>query len=661
VNVDWNGPIDIIESVVLPGSVMSTEKHHHHRKRGSHKECRHKCSLPTTIDYTEQYLIWSAMADEYGNLPLHNLFENPSSSREDAMMMIEKYPAALRHQNVVGMLPLHIECKNQCRPDVIFNCIERYAGGLSVADKQGYLPLDVLLTNSKSSVEQILRMMEKYPAALKHMNVFGNLFIHIVCGNRPCSSIISKCIEFYCETLAVAGQMGKLPLHCLLGSESSATEDALMIMETYPAAMEHQNSYGDLPIHLECKYQCRSPIISKCMKRFPKALAVPGQTGQLPLHYLLNNVSSSEADALDMIEKYPAALMHENNYGFNPLSIESMNQARSSVIRKCIELYPEALFKADRKGFLALHRLLGNKSSDIKDALLMIEKHPAALGHLSSVGLLPLHMECIYQSRSSILMKCMELNPEALEVADCEGHLPLHCLLSNQASSTEDALMMIEKYPEALRRRNVKGELPLYIECGRQCRSTVMSKCIELYAASLDDDAIPMLLRKFNKSNFYDYTTVLSIIFTARPMSLYPMFLAEGDNRIDPFCRRRILHLLPRHIFTPTHESDYRDLNWYPRAALMMLLSQLKIRNKNAAAALAQFSTMEYNEDVCSHSKRHGQRFLSLRRIIKTSTLLSNLDVDMEGRVSVRNDASYNICQHEDLGDILLRSIFAFL
>jgi hypothetical protein len=56
----------------------------------------------------------------------------------------------------------------------------------------------------------------------------------------------------------------------------------------------------------------------------------------------------------------------------------------------------------------------------------------------------------------------------------------------------------------------------------------------------------------------------------------------DDDFQEYPEYRRRILNLLPHHVFTPAHKSDYRDLNWQPRAAMMMLLSQMKIQHTHA-------------------------------------------------------------------------------
>jgi hypothetical protein len=68
-------------------------------------------------------------------------------------------------------------------------------------------------------------------------------------------------------------------------------------------------------------------------------------------------------------------------------------------------------------------------------------------------------------------------------------------------------------------------------------------------------------------------------------------------------------------------------------------------------------------EESIDSSEWHQQRGLFLR-IIKASTVLSNLDVGVEDKAKdygMSNDARYSICQHEDLGDLLLRSVVGFL
>jgi hypothetical protein len=283
-----------------------------------------------------------------------------------------------------------------------------------------------------------------------------------------------------------------------------------------------------------------------------------------------------------MIETYPAALQHQYILGILPLHIECNRKYRSAIISKRIELYPEALAKADMHRHLPLHQLLQNKASSIDDALMMIEKYPLALERQGSEGWLPIHIECSVQSILAILLKCIELYPEALREPTGWGELPLHTLLTNRSSSIDCALALIEKYPAALQHRNQLGNFPLRLEIRFRSRPSIIPKCIELNPDALDCKAISGMVGKVNKSNFHKHSSALSIIFTYSPLSIHNGHIyAKSDIRSDPPYRRRILNLLPRHVFTRRHYADYRKLNWKPRAVMMTLLSRIEVQHSS--------------------------------------------------------------------------------
>jgi ankyrin repeat protein len=344
-------------------------------------------------------------------------------------------------------------------------------------------------------------------------------------------------------------------------------------------------------IHEEYQNQCRSSIILRYIDQYPESLARVDDSGSLPLHLLLRNKAASIDTVLMVMEKYPAAVQHQTIHGFLPLHIECRNKCRLSLVSKLIDLYPEALSVADQGRSLPLHYVLQKKSLGLTDlALMMIEKYPTASSHADADGRMPIHIECKYQCRSAIISKCIELYPESLaENDDDDERLPLHILLNNKLSTLDQALLMIEKYPAALQCKDLYEWLPIHLECFKQCRPAIMSKYIELYPHALDNESICKITGEIYKSDFHRYKAVLSIIFTARPMSLYEhpsgSKLQEVRHILDirkhPTPRRRILNLLPRHVFTATHDADYRDLNWQPRAAVIMLLSQMKLQQQS--------------------------------------------------------------------------------
>jgi ankyrin repeat protein len=112
---------------------------------------------------------------------------------------------------------IHEECKNQCRSSIILPYVELYPESLAKVDEDGCLPLHLVVSHKTSPDYLALKMIEKYPAALKCQNRHGNLPINYECVRQCRSSIILKCIELYPESLAQPNDEGYLPLHWLLG------------------------------------------------------------------------------------------------------------------------------------------------------------------------------------------------------------------------------------------------------------------------------------------------------------------------------------------------------------------------------------------------------------------------------------------------------------
>jgi hypothetical protein len=267
-------------------------------------------------------------------------------------------------------------------------------------------------------------------------------------------------------------------------------------------------------LHKECgRPQYDIAVIAQLIEQDSKALKEVDDLGFLPLHILLMNESSSIADVLMMIEKYPAALNHSSRYGWYPLHIECSTKCRSAILSKCIQLYPEILSETNEGQCLPLHMLLSSKSSSVEDALMMIEKYPAALQRRTDRFELPIDVECTYKCRPAVLVKCIELYPE---------------LFDNPRMSNP----IIRKFIARVNKENFNSY------------SSVITKFFTCSPMSVYD------------------------------RELYFHGDIRDDPY---YFRRILNMLPRQTISTsPTLESDYRDLNWKSRATTMMLLSKIK-------------------------------------------------------------------------------------
>jgi hypothetical protein len=123
-----------------------------------------------------------------------------------------------------------------------------------------------------------------------------------------------------------------------------------------------------------------------------------------------------------------------------------MSQCRSSIISKCIELYPESLANPDKDRDLPLHKLLWNNITSIGIAVMVIaviEKHPAALKHRNRFRHLPLHIECWSKFRPSVTLKCIKPYPASATMVDKRGHIhgTIHCPLGKNFQSRKTSAL----------------------------------------------------------------------------------------------------------------------------------------------------------------------------------------------------------------------------
>jgi ankyrin repeat protein len=248
---------------------------------------------------------------------LHQLLADHSSSMEDALQWINHDPFRLQHQDSKHQCPIHIECMNRCRSAIISRCIELYPQALFVeSNLYDALPLQTLVYNSRSTIDDALLMIKTYPAALQHRDYYGRPPLHAECMRQCRQAIISKCIELYPEALTKQDKEGYLPLHLTLLSPTPSSM-ALMLIDKYPAALRHGDSQGYFPLHIECQYQCRPSIISKCIELYPDALHTINLFGHIPWSLALQtavdlnkNIYKLRKPLLILLSAHPESFYH---------------------------------------------------------------------------------------------------------------------------------------------------------------------------------------------------------------------------------------------------------------------------------------------------------------------------------------------------------------
>jgi ankyrin repeat protein len=417
---------------------------------------------------------------------------------------------------------------------------------------------------------------EKYPEAIAHKDGQGNTVLHHV-GNL---------ISVVMMILATIGSQYKdvdeeelyelmNPLLFMLKFENIPQDELINLIARFPQSVSMQNDSGFLPLHYECANMCRKGVICKYLELYPEALSIANASDDLPLHIVMANILSTNDVVLMMIDMYPEALKCTDADDAYPIHIECLHAGRWSIISRCIELYPVVLQIASGPQLLPLHCLVTSRTLTydtitnimekypallriVRDCgcmipmdrvpiaptaceavLQLIDAYPAAVKQPGLMGYLPVHMECFNEARPEVILRCMELYPESLEiVSEASGNLPLDLLLSADDSSADAICQMIDLYPKSLEHRDNYGNLPIHIECGKGSRIQVIVKCIELYPEGImaeeSREFLPLELILLNNAS-----SIQAVLYVIEQYPQAVKHFAAGYHPLHIECREQ--------------------------------------------------------------------------------------------------------------------------
>jgi hypothetical protein len=370
------------------------------------------------------------------------------------MVVLEKYPEVLLKVDKKGCTVLHFAGDLSLRRTIVINRLYTRYEQLKDEDSLRNIANNLKFAMKFEGIPQdeLINLIMKFPQAVSMPNEDGCLPLHFECENMCRKAVICKYVELYPQGLSVAAEGGNLPLHIILSNILSTEEMVLMIIDMYPEAIRCPDTYGSYPIHIECLNAGRWSIISRFIELYPEAMKIPSGPQLIPLHYLMAPHMLSKCNIASLTSKYPELL---------------------DIVDFCgcmipTESFPETAFIEEGT------------------VLQLIDAYPVALQYQGCMGNLPIHIECLYEARKSVIMRCIELYPESLEIANDLNSLPLSCLLNVSQFSADIICQMIDRYPKSLEHRDNGGNLPIHIECSKGSQIQVISKCVEFYPEGLE-------------------------------------------------------------------------------------------------------------------------------------------------------------------------------
>jgi len=241
-------------------------------------------------------------------------------------------------------------------------------------------------------------------------------------------------------------------------------------------AMKPNNS-GCTALHYACQYS--SPdVVLEIIHLHPYAVSITDSEGLTTLHYACMSESSKNwphsifVKALMLLKNDPL-LVTKNQHVTSPITLlcEKYEMKIKSL------LYGRNEFKENESSFMEFWRVLillvSFATAHINRVTIEIVKSISDPTYLSSFPLLHALLELpIYCKPSGllidVLLALLQIYPEQAQIANTQGNLPLHSILSNHHYYPQDKLpllihALITAYPKAVQVTDSCGRLPFHL------------------------------------------------------------------------------------------------------------------------------------------------------------------------------------------------------
>lgn len=222
-----------------------------------------------------------------GELPLHMIARHTGAWTLLIDMVLVLYPKALIHRDKMGALPIHHAAAhdNLAALEIIYSA---YKEGINDVDKKGRLPIHVAA--EFDAVDTVKFLLSKSPEGAYTMvyrppnNTGGGLPLHIACRNYASIGVITALLAENFASAKRADENGDLPIHLLLRCGEVVDQVVIKTLLTcFSSAVSRTDMYGDLPLSIAIKHQCRSAVVNTILMQFPDAACVLNGEGHSPL------------------------------------------------------------------------------------------------------------------------------------------------------------------------------------------------------------------------------------------------------------------------------------------------------------------------------------------------------------------------------------------
>ena len=324
--------------------------------------CRNERVTEGIIQCLLEYFPAAASATtEYGWSPLHSACYHQKVTPNIIRLLLDAAPTSVRSVNSKGKMPLHFLCEDK--------------------DEDGeIIPLD-----GATALEILNLLIEMYPEAASHADIYGCLPIHHACEWRSpgfCRVLINTAPD----SVRSVDNYGYTPLHRLCMNKQVDDAVAMQILnlliDNHPAAARHASNHGILPIHVASSGEKSREFCQVLIVAAPDSVRSVDRSGRTPLHYSCSRRDDAAAmQVLNLlINNHPAAVRHTDNYGNLPIHLASGWWRTPELLRVLVEAYPGSVSTPNDKGLLPLHEACFGKGS-LATVEYLYRQYPNAIDH----------------------------------------------------------------------------------------------------------------------------------------------------------------------------------------------------------------------------------------------------------------------------------------
>ena len=463
-------------------------------------------------------------------------------------------------------------------------------GGLRVTDRDGDVPLAIMVKYGRTSVEAFRYVLgvQVDAGALDEVVIGGgggDTLLHSAVTMSPhamTEDMVRALLDVGPTLARIVNGRGQLPLHSALDHYGATELIVTMLLEAYPDAVKEKDEMGGrLPLHYACKEGvAHAGVVELLIEAYPPGLSVTDASNALPLHLALNsNPPRGGASTKAKGGKLPRVV--------------------DQVAHTVLMARPDLASVADPEtALLPLHLAI----TKIKPPFLVKEilnAHPDAAEELVGEGdkkVTALHVLAAVRDQyrpeevNEIASALLDAKPECAKLKDWMGRLPLHAASdeaekvskrtertkkkSKKTSITSGEVLLqtlLQAYPEAVQERDDGGKLPLHYSVAALDAATTIKLLDSYQDAAKSQDLLPLHIACGSLRSPYEQyegdPEAVDVIIR-RLLDIYPEAASIGDK--DGSLPLAILSRMPN-IMQHVREDTFQALvDANPNAAQAM-------------------------------------------------------------------------------------------